>query len=109
MNLLWIVGGDFNVILSDEEMIGELPVISSEVEDFVFCVHSCDLMDINFKGRPFTWWNGRANSECIIKILEKILMNQEFIGMAGHVQMEHLPRTWSDHAPYYYVVVDSIF
>ncbi|KAH0776330.1 hypothetical protein KY290_007741 [Solanum tuberosum] len=63
-------------------------------------------MDINFKGSPFTWCNGRADSECIFKILQRILMNQKFIGMAGHVEMEHLARRGSDHAPYYYLVVD---
>lgn len=26
------------------------------------------------------------------------MMNQEFLGMAGHVEMEHLTRTVSDHA-----------
>ncbi|KAH0757835.1 hypothetical protein KY290_021328 [Solanum tuberosum] len=99
MNLPWIVGGDFNVILSDEEKIGALPVTPNEVEDFAFCVNYCDLLDINFKGSPFTWWIGRADSECIFKKLDKILINHECMGMAGHVEMEHLARTGSNHAP----------
>ncbi|KAK4721498.1 hypothetical protein R3W88_011731 [Solanum pinnatisectum] len=30
----WMVGGDFNVILGDEEKIGGLPVYPHEYEDF---------------------------------------------------------------------------
>jgi len=47
----------------------------------------------------FTQWNGRADSDCLFKRLDRILMNQECIGMAGHVEVEHLARTGSDHAP----------
>lgn len=59
MTLPWFVGGDFNVILDAEEKIGDLPVYPNEVEDFAFCINSCELMNINFKGSPFTWWNSR--------------------------------------------------
>lgn len=65
-----LVGGDFNVILSDEEKIGGLLVYPGEYMDFLFCINSCDLVDINFNGSPFTWWNGRADSECIFKKLD---------------------------------------
>lgn len=54
-SLPWMVGGDFNVILGDEEKIGGLPVYPQEYEDFAFCVNSCDLFDLHFSGSPFTW------------------------------------------------------
>ncbi|XP_059306379.1 uncharacterized protein LOC132057792 [Lycium ferocissimum] len=60
MNAPWLVGGDFNVILHKEEKIGGLPVHLTEVEDFAFCKNSCDQLDIDFRGSPFTWWNGRV-------------------------------------------------
>lgn len=55
MRLPWLVAGDFNVIMSDEEKIGGLPVYPNEYEDFAFCINSYELIDINFKGSPFTW------------------------------------------------------
>lgn len=55
MNLPWIVSGDSNAILFDEEMIWGLLVTYSEVEDFTFWVNSGDLVDIKFKGSSFTW------------------------------------------------------
>lgn len=55
MNLPWMVGGDFNVIIDVEEKIGGLPVYPNEVEVFFFCICSCELIDLNFKGSPLTW------------------------------------------------------
>lgn len=57
--------GDLNVILNDEEKLRGLLVYTKEYEDFAFCVNSCELFDVNFKGIHFTWWNMRADSECI--------------------------------------------
>nr|XP_009759375.1 PREDICTED: uncharacterized protein LOC104211932 [Nicotiana sylvestris] len=82
MELPWLIGSDFNVVLGEEEKIGGLPVYPSEYEYFAFCVNSCGLFDLGYKGSPFTWWNGRPNEECIFKRL-----------------VEHLIRTGSDHAP----------
>ncbi|KAK4713608.1 hypothetical protein R3W88_019515 [Solanum pinnatisectum] len=54
MRLPSLVGGDFNVIMNDEEKIRVLPVYPTEYKDFDFCINSCDHLDINFKGIPFT-------------------------------------------------------
>lgn len=51
----WLAGGDFNVILSDEEKIGGLHVLPQEYENVAFCINSCELYDITFTGSPFTW------------------------------------------------------
>lgn len=63
-NLLWIIGGDFNVITSIEENIGAASFLH-KVDDFAFCINSCELLDINFKGSLLTWWNGKADNNCI--------------------------------------------
>ncbi|KAH0748476.1 hypothetical protein KY290_027708 [Solanum tuberosum] len=98
-NMPWLVGGDFNVIMSDEEKTGGLPVYPQAYEDFSFGMNSCELLDINFKGSPFTWWNGKIDGECIFKRLDRIMVNQSFIDFSGNIEMEHLARTGSDHAP----------
>lgn len=61
MRHTWLVGGNFNVILNEEEKIDGLPIHSPEYEDFAFCLNSCELFDIHFKGSPYTWWSGKAN------------------------------------------------
>ncbi|KAM3376681.1 hypothetical protein P3S68_015396 [Capsicum galapagoense] len=36
----WLVAGDFNVIVDEEEIYGGLPVSISEVEDFRHCIQT---------------------------------------------------------------------
>ncbi|KAH0671224.1 hypothetical protein KY289_025717 [Solanum tuberosum] len=71
---------------------------NKDYEEFAICVNSCDLVDINFKG-PFTWWNGRADRDYIFKRLDMLLFNQACMSLNGLVEVEHLARTRSDHAP----------
>ncbi|XP_060181254.1 uncharacterized protein LOC132610870 [Lycium barbarum] len=95
----WLIGGDFNIILNEEEKIGGLPVSPQEYEDFAFCMNSCELHEIPFKGSPFTWWNGRAANYCIFKRLDRMLHNELFQDWFGNLKVEYLSRTGSDHAP----------
>ncbi|XP_060182462.1 uncharacterized protein LOC132612146 [Lycium barbarum] len=57
----------------------------------------CDAVDR--LGSPFTWWNRRAGEDCIFKRLDRILVNNQLQEWFGNLQMEHLSRTGSDHAP----------
>ncbi|XP_055814452.1 uncharacterized protein LOC129884128 [Solanum dulcamara] len=70
MEIPWLVGGDFNVIMHEDEKIGGLPVFPIEYEDFAFCINSCELYEINYKGSLFTWWNGRTGSDSWITDFE---------------------------------------
>ncbi|XP_075091901.1 uncharacterized protein LOC142172043 [Nicotiana tabacum] len=99
MELPWLVGGDFNVVLHEDKKIGGLPVHPPEYENFAFCVNSCGLFEQGYKGSPFTWWNGRSNAECIFKRLDRSFVNFPFHNMLPTIEVEHLIRTGSDHAP----------
>ncbi|XP_070041212.1 uncharacterized protein [Nicotiana tomentosiformis] len=99
MELPWVVRGDFNIVLSEEEKIGGLHVYPPEYEDFASCVNSCGLFDLGYKGSPFIWWNGRPNEECIFKRLDIIFVNLPFQTLFPNIEVEHLIRTGSDHAP----------
>nr|XP_016508278.1 PREDICTED: uncharacterized protein LOC107825871 [Nicotiana tabacum] len=99
MKLPLLVGGDFNVILHEDEKIGGLPVHPHEYEDFTFCVNSCGLFEQGYKGSSFTWWNGRSNAACIFKRLDRIFVNFPFQNMLPTIEVEHLIRTGSIYAP----------
>ncbi|XP_075111250.1 uncharacterized protein LOC107797084 [Nicotiana tabacum] len=73
MDAPWIVGGDFNVIWDEEEKFGSI----------------------------FTWWNGRAEEDCIFKRLDRCLANLQFQQTFPGIEVQHLSKTSSDHSPMY--------
>ncbi|KAK4737422.1 hypothetical protein R3W88_001119 [Solanum pinnatisectum] len=78
--------------MNDEEKIGGLPIYPTEYNDFAFSINSCDHFYINFKGSPFTWWNGRIDDAYIFKRLDRIVLNQAFLGLLGCVEWDHQAR-----------------
>ncbi|KAH0713391.1 hypothetical protein KY290_008987 [Solanum tuberosum] len=66
-SLPWLVGGDFNVILSPEEKMGGSPINYQENEDFANCIATSGLYDLGYTGSTYTWWNGRSEDACIFK------------------------------------------
>ncbi|XP_016454638.1 uncharacterized protein LOC107778834 [Nicotiana tabacum] len=99
MSLPWIVGSNFNVIWDEEEKFGGLPVHMNEVIDFRHCVNTCNLFDIGFKWSIYTWWNGRAEDDCIFKRLDRVLTNVEFQQSFPGLEINHLSKIGSDHIP----------
>ncbi|XP_075091658.1 uncharacterized protein LOC142171853 [Nicotiana tabacum] len=73
MELPWMVGGAFNVLIYEDEKIG-------------------------YKGSSFTWWNGRPNAECVFNRLDRILVNLPFQNLFPTIEVEHLIVTGSNHA-----------
>ncbi|KAG5585342.1 hypothetical protein H5410_045776 [Solanum commersonii] len=99
LSLPWMVGRDFNVIMEEDEKIGGLHVYPQEYEDFALCINSCEFVDIHFIGSPFTWWNGRDDGDCMFKKLDRVVTNQALQDFFGQLELQHLMRTRSDHAP----------
>ncbi|KAK4731359.1 hypothetical protein R3W88_024347 [Solanum pinnatisectum] len=99
LSLPWMVGGDFNVIMEEDKKIGRLPLYPQEYEDFALCINSCELFGLHFTCNPFTWWNGRADGECIFKRLDRVVINQTLQDLFGQLEIQHLTRIGSDHVP----------
>lgn len=51
----WVVGGDFNIILNDEEKLGGLSVSQVETTNFAQCISNCDLTEFPFSESLYTW------------------------------------------------------
>ncbi|XP_041998176.1 uncharacterized protein LOC121748030 [Salvia splendens] len=51
----WLVGGDFNIFLLEEERQGSTTDRHGEMMDFADAVADCQLLDPGFDGPPFTW------------------------------------------------------
>ncbi|XP_070008075.1 uncharacterized protein LOC142165179 [Nicotiana tabacum] len=97
MTLPWLVGGDFNVMVDNEEKFGGRPVSLNEIEDFRHCINTCNLFDLGFKSSIYTWWNERTDDDCIFKRLYRCLGNMEFQQMLPGLEITHLSKTGSDH------------
>ncbi|XP_070057028.1 uncharacterized protein [Nicotiana tomentosiformis] len=80
-------------------ILGEGQYTLLNTKTLPFCVNSCELFDLGYKGSLFTWWNGRPNAECIFKRLDKVLVNLPFHNLFRTIDAGHLIRTGSDHAP----------
>ncbi|XP_016558053.2 uncharacterized protein LOC107857722 [Capsicum annuum] len=95
----WLIGGDFNVIRSEEEKIGGLPVTFNEIHDFNQWINLRNVEEIHFKGSKFTWWNGRTDEDCIFKRFDRVWCNDRMQHMFQQMEVEHLVRSGSDHSP----------
>jgi hypothetical protein len=63
----WLVCGDFNEALTQDEHAGLVPRTATQMELFRSCLDDCGLMDLGFSGPRFTWSNkqeGRLLSVC---------------------------------------------
>lgn len=63
----WIIGGDFNVILNEDEKLGGLDFEQQEAMDFDFFINNNTLAEVKFTRSSYTWWNGKIEAECIFK------------------------------------------
>lgn len=43
--------------------------------DFAQCINTCALIEVQYTGSKYTWWNGRINDACIFKRLNRIFVN----------------------------------
>ncbi|KAG5611037.1 hypothetical protein H5410_022318 [Solanum commersonii] len=84
----WLIDGDFNVVLSWEEKLGRLPVFFQEMKDFANCLTEYGLFDLGYSGSIYTWWNERTYEACIIKRLDRVLSNQQFLNKFLSIQDE---------------------
>lgn len=59
---MWIIGGDFNDIISNKEKKGGGRRPESNFTDFRYFIADMDMGDIKYKGEPFTWANNRKGT-----------------------------------------------
>jgi hypothetical protein len=94
-NSPWIILGDFNSLLSQEDKHNGELVSSYEVSNFRTCCSMLGLSDLNFIGCKFTWTNGKIWSK-----IDRVLVNPYWSGLQRSVQVHFsTPGEFSDHSP----------
>ncbi|XP_039020242.1 uncharacterized protein LOC120152010 [Hibiscus syriacus] len=99
VNLPWLVGGDFNIILNTEESSGSINSSTlADISDFRSCVENLGVFDHPFTGPLLTWSNKQQDSYLARK-LDRVLVNSAWIDAFPESDVEFLTPGDSDHCP----------
>lgn len=103
-----MVMGDFNVVSSQDEKVGGLPVNLNNVAYFNNMIAHALLTDGGYLGSKFTWSNNRLGNKRILQRLDRVLLSAEWM-TEFQISVTHLNRHCSDHAPLLLNVSDTNF
>ena len=92
--LSWMVGGDFNIFLSEEEREGSTKKRTREMVDFANAISECQLLDLEADGAKFTWARGN-----ILERLDRALIGEGWLDLFVVTRVTNIPRVMSDHGP----------
>ncbi|XP_026417378.1 uncharacterized protein LOC113312860 [Papaver somniferum] len=99
LNKPWIVLGDFNAVLTQDEKVGgKLPNINSMLE-FSDFLNQCELLQAPKTGLQYTWSNCQHGSKRILCTLDRVVFNQKWLHLYGDWGYKVGMRIVSDHAP----------
>ncbi|KAL0448908.1 UNVERIFIED_CONTAM: hypothetical protein Slati_1447200 [Sesamum latifolium] len=88
----WLVGGDFNTILDDSEVCGQSGDIRGAAEEFQGWRDGITLM----QGE---WYNCSRDSRSLWKRLDRLLVNDSWLGAWPNTSYVSLNARTSDHSP----------
>ncbi|KAL0293825.1 UNVERIFIED_CONTAM: hypothetical protein Scaly_3134600 [Sesamum calycinum] len=88
----WIVGGDFNTVLSPDERSGGAAPSGITMSDFHDAIADCALVDAGYVGSPYTWYSRRLRQR-----LDRVLISSCWMTIFPKMQVAHLELSQSDH------------
>ncbi|XVF64887.1 hypothetical protein PTKIN_Ptkin09bG0203000 [Pterospermum kingtungense] len=93
----WVLGGDFNVIASIDEISNSNQVHNLDIQDFATCMDDLNLHDHVFASSIFTWTN-RQDEGFVAKKLDRVLMNNSWSDLFPQSVVEFLALGSSDNS-----------
>ncbi|KAL0293181.1 UNVERIFIED_CONTAM: hypothetical protein Sangu_3243100 [Sesamum angustifolium] len=90
----WIVGGDFNTVMSPDERSGGSTPSGIAMSDFHNAIADCALVDAGYVGSPYTWYSRRLRQR-----LDRVLFSSCW--MTVFPKMQHM---WTTHSEFLGVV-----
>ena len=98
-NLPWVMVGDFNEPLIDEDKFGGRGVHINRSLAFKDCLDRCSMVDMRFSGPRYTWTNKRDFNNLILEKIDRFFMNPDWCVIYLNARVTHLFRCHSDHCP----------
>ncbi|GKC17181.1 aspartic peptidase [Tanacetum coccineum] len=90
--------GDFNVALNIADSHSGSPQMNLAMIEFKDCVYNIEVMDINSTGLHFTWNQKLKDGDEVLKKLDRIMGNIEFIDSFPGTHAIFQPYRISDHS-----------
>ncbi|GMI66103.1 hypothetical protein HRI_000279600 [Hibiscus trionum] len=100
----WLVAGDFNEVMPASEKKGGRVRSERNMEAFRSAMRDCDLADLGFSGKWYTWERGVLSSNNVRERLDRGIANPSWRACFPDFVVEHLSHTISDHCP---VLIDT--
>ncbi|GJX43346.1 hypothetical protein Tco_0260022 [Tanacetum coccineum] len=95
----WVLIGDFNVALNMEDIYSGSSSMNSAMCDFKECVEKIKIIDINSSGLHYTWNKKPKGGRGVLKKLDRIMGNLEFVDLFPKSYALFQPYKISDHSP----------
>ncbi|KAJ9548141.1 hypothetical protein OSB04_020684 [Centaurea solstitialis] len=89
-NLPWVVMGDFNDLLSQEEKQGLHEHPDWCIQGFRETLSDCRLMDLSMHGFPFTWSRHKGKPNEVLERLDRAVASQSWINLFPNHWVENL-------------------
>lgn len=94
----WALMGDFNAILDPSESTSSSKLNAGIIE-FRECVEEIDMQDLSMMGLFYIWNQKPSDTGGILKKLDRVMGNDNFISNFPTASARFLPYLVSDHSP----------
>jgi endonuclease/exonuclease/phosphatase family metal-dependent hydrolase len=89
-NLPWLVLGDFNEALGQEEHFSQTPRAVNQMVAFREVLTDCNLIDLGFAGVPYTYDNKRQGRANVKVRLDRAVADPNWRDMFADSHVQHL-------------------
>lgn len=99
INYPWLLGGDFNKIMTHLEKKGVPLKRDQALLDFCETFDNCNLTDLGWKGYKYTWCNMRKGRAKIEERLNRFLADPNWSTLFPNARVHNITTVGSDHFP----------
>ncbi|CAA0823185.1 Unknown protein, partial [Striga hermonthica] len=93
----WMIAGDWNDIISNEEKRGGLRRLESSFSEFRQFIEEMEMLEVDQQGSFFTWGNNRASDGYVEERLDKVFSSWDWMTNFPNMKVSNFYRSASDH------------